>query len=280
VEENFESFSARAGLEAIAPAVRTRLVETCIDRALRNFTAVKPPAGELPVVLSAGDSGILLHEAIGHGMEADFNRKGTSVYSEAVGKQIAAPFVSIVDDATIVGSRGAVNVDDEGCPGQRTLLVEGGVLRGYLHDRISAAHYGVPPTGNGRRQSFRSAPLPRMRNTYMLGGPHSRDEIVAAVNRGVICESFTNGQVNIGPGDFTFYVKTGYLIEGGRVTTPVKDFNIIGNGPEVLQRVTMAADDMLIDDSGWTCGKGGQSVPVSLGMPTCLVSSITVGGVG
>ncbi len=278
-EENYDSFAARAGIEVIDAALLDRLPRNAVSRAVRNFDARKPPAGELPVVLTAGSSGILLHEAIGHGMEADFNRKGTSVYADKVGKPIAEPFVSIVDDGTIAASRGAINFDDEAQPGQRTVLVENGVLRTYMHDRISAQHYKVEPTGSGRRQSFRHAPLPRMRTTYMLNGPHSREEIIASVKRGVICETFTNGQVNIGAGDFTFYVKNGLLIEDGKITAPVKDFNIIGNGPEVLRKVTHVADDLSLDSYAWTCGKGGQSVPVGLGMPTCLVSSITVGGV-
>ena len=171
-------------------------------------------------------------------------------------------------------------MDDEGTSVGQTVLVEGGILRNTLHDRISAAHYGVQPTGNGRRQSYRYPPLPRMRNTYMRPGPHSRDEIIASVERGILAETFTNGQVEIGAGDFTFYIKTGYLIEGGRLTATIKDANIIGNGPEILGRVTMVGDDLELDDGGWTCGKQGQSVPVGLGMPTVLVSAITVGGMG
>jgi TldD protein len=221
----------------------------------------------------------LLHEAIGHGMEADFNRKGTSIYSDRLGKPIAEPVVSIVDDGTLPSTRGAINVDDEGNPTQRTVLVDNGVLRTYLHDRISARHYGVAPTGNGRRQSFRHVPLPRMRATYMLPGPHRREEIIRSVKHGILAETFTNGQVQIGAGDFTFYIKCGYLIEDGQVTAPIKDVNIIGNGPKVLADITMVADDMVIDEGGWTCGKDGQSVPVSLGMPTVKVGSVTVGGV-
>ena len=233
----------------------------------------------MPVVLGAGSAGILLHEAIGHGMEADFNRKGISVYSEKLGKPIAPADVTIVDDGTQLHARGSINVDDEGNEGQRTVLVRGGVLETYMHDRISAKHYGVAPTGNGRRESFRSPPLPRMRNTYMLPGPHEREAIIQSVKRGVYAETFTNGQVMIGAGDFTFYIKTGYLIEDGKLTRPIKDTNIIGNGPEVLERTDMVGNDFEFDDGGWTCGKDGQSVPVSLGMPTVRVSEITVGGV-
>jgi TldD protein len=241
--------------------------------------ARRPPSGQLPVVLAAGAAGILLHEAIGHGMEADFNRKGTSIYCDAVGEPVAPSFVSVVDDGTQDGLRGALNVDDEGQLAQRTVLVEQGILRGYMHDVISARHYGVAPTGNGRRQSFRHVPLPRMRSTYMLPGPHAAEEIVRSVKRGVYAQSFTNGQVRIGAGDFTFYIKNGYLIEDGELTAPIKEANIIGNGPAVLRDVQMVADDLQIDSGGWTCGKDGQSVPVSVGMPTVKVGSVTVGGV-
>ena len=279
IEENYDAVALRGGVDELQDARVEQLARTAVERAARNFGARKPPAGELPVVLAPGSSGILLHEAIGHGMEADFNRKGISIYAEKMNQVIAPKFVSIIDDATVPHYRGAINVDDEGTPGQRTVLVENGVLRSYLHDRISASHYRVPLTGNGRRQSFRFAPLPRMRNTYMANGPHQREEIIQSVKRGVICETFLNGEVNIGAGDFTFYVKNGYLIEDGKVTAPVKDFNIIGNGPDVLNKVTMVADDLKIDDSTWTCGKDGQGVPVGQGLPTTLVSAITVGGV-
>jgi TldD protein len=255
-----------------------RLVKEAVRRTVLMFEAVQPVGGEMPVVLGAGSSGILLHEAIGHGMEADFNRKGTSTYSTRLGKPIAEKFVNVVDDGTVVNARGAINVDDEGNPTEKTELVVDGVLASYLHDRISAKHYKVKPTGSGRRESFRCVPMPRMRSTYMLPGPHKADEIVKSVKKGIYCESFSNGQVNIGAGDFTFFVKTGYLIEDGKLTRPIKDTNIIGNGPEVLSKITMVADDLVIDEGGWTCGKNGQSVPVSQGMPTVLVGSINVGG--
>ena len=233
---------------------------------------------ELPVVLAAGASGILLHEAIGHGMEADYNRKRVSIYADMLGKEVAAPFVTIVDDGTLEGERGALNVDDEGEPAGRTVLVDRGVLVGYMHDGISARAYGVAPTGSGRRQSFRHPPLPRMRCTTMEPGPHTREEIIRSVKRGVLAETFTNGQVQIGAGDYTFYIKNGWLIEDGRITAPIKDVNIIGTGPETLRRITMVADDAKLDTGGWSCGKRGQSVPVSLGMPTVLVSHLTIGG--
>jgi TldD protein len=279
-EEASHSFGGRWGREAFDEARLDGLVDCAVARAGRLLEAVQPAAGEMPVVLGAGASGILLHEAIGHGMEADFNRKGTSIYADALGEMVAAPFVSIVDDGTQPNLRGSINVDDEGVEGQRTTLVEGGRLVSYLHDRLSAKHYGVAPTGNGRRQSFRHPVLPRMRTTYLEPGPHHREEIIRSVSRGIYAESFSNGQVQIGAGDFTFYIKTGYLIEDGKLTAPIKDVNLIGNGPEVLRGVEMVADDLELDTGGWTCGKEGQSVPVSHGMPTVKVSAITVGGVG
>lgn len=270
--------AGREGWSFYTPERVERVIREAVRRTVLMFDAVQPRGGEMPVVLGAGASGILLHEAIGHGMEADFNRKGMSLYATRLGKPIAAPFVNIVDDATIPGALGSINVDDEGTPTERTHLVVGGVLASYLHDRISAKHFGVKPTGSGRRESFRHAPMPRMRSTYMLPGPHGRDEIVRSVRRGIYCESFANGQVNIGAGDFTFFVKTGWLIEDGKLAQPIKDTNLIGNGPDVLSKITMVADDLAFDEGGWTCGKSGQGVPVSLGMPTVKVSAITVGG--
>ncbi len=257
-----------------------RMVREAVARTTILFEAVQAPVGEMPVVLAAGASGILLHEAIGHGMEADFNRKNISIYSDKIGKPIAQKFVHIVDDGTQPGARGAINVDDEGNPAEKTMLVEDGILKTYLHDSISARYYGVAPTGNGRREGYQCAPMPRMRSTYMLPGPHHKDEIIASVKKGIYCTNFTNGEVNIGAGDFTFYVKNGYLIEDGKLTRPIKDVNIIGNGPKVLEKVDMVADDLLIDEGGWTCGKNGQSMPVSQGIPTVRVASITVGGRG
>jgi TldD protein len=279
-EQNGYNVAARAGFEFYTPERLDRLVRQAIDRTTILFEAGPPPAGELPVVLAAGSSGILLHEAIGHGMEADFNRKGTSIYADKLGKPVARPFVQIVDDATLQGARGSINVDDEGNDAGRTVLVENGVLTSYLHDAISARHYGVAPTGNGRRESYRHPPIPRMRATYMLNGPHHPEEIIASVKRGLYCQNFSNGQVNIGGGDFTFYVKNGFLIEDGKLTRPVKDVNVIGNGPRALEQVDMVGDDLAIDEGGWTCGKDGQSVPVSQGLPTVRVSSLTVGGRG
>jgi TldD protein len=277
-EQNTYGVAGRQDMSFYSKDRLDRIVTQAVDRTTILFDAVQAPAGEMPVVLAAGASGILLHEAIGHGMEADFNRKGTSIYSDKIGKPIAKPFVNIVDEGTQENARGAINVDDEGNSVARTNLVQDGVLTTYLHDTISAKHYGVKPTGNGRRESYQYAPMPRMRSTYMLPGPHKHDEIVASVKNGIYCTNFTNGQVQIGAGDFTFYVKNGYLIEDGKLTRPIKDVNIIGNGPKVLEKIDMVADDLKIDEGGWTCGKDGQSVPASQGIPTVRVASITVGG--
>ena len=277
-EDNYYNVAARDGINYYTGERIERMVRECVQNTVVLFDATPAPAGEMPVVLAAGSSGILLHEAIGHGMEADFNRKNVSIYSDKIGKPVAKSFVNIVDDGTQEHARGSLNVDDEGTVAGKTMLVEDGTLTTYLHDRISAKHYGVKPTGNGRRESYHYAPLPRMRSTYMLPGPHKKDEILASVKKGIYCTRFTNGQVNIGAGDFTFYVKNGFLIEDGKLTRPIKDVNIIGNGPKVLELVDMVSDDLVIDEGGWTCGKDGQGVPVSQGMPTVRVASITVGG--
>ncbi len=276
---NSANLAGRRGIDWYTDENLKALAKDAVDRTLVLFDAKRPPAGEMPVVLAAGASGILLHEAIGHGLEADFNRTGTSIYSDLVGKPIASDFVTIVDSGVEANTRGAIAFDDEGNPTESTVLVEKGILRSYLHDQISAKHYGVKPTGSGRRQSFRFQPLPRMRATFMENGPHSREEIIASVKNGIIAETFTNGVVQIGAGDFTFYIKNGWLVEGGKITAPIKDVNIIGNGPDALKKITMAAGDSKLDAGGWTCGKDGQGVPVSQGLPTVLVSSMTVGGV-
>ncbi len=277
-ETGSHNVAARADLSYYDDGRQDRLVTLAVDRALRALHAASPPAGEMQVVLAAGSSGILLHEAIGHGMEADFNRKNVSIYATRMGKAIAPSEVTIVDDGTLDHARGSLNVDDEGTEAERTVLVEKGILKSYLHDRISARHYGVAATGSGRRESFRHPILPRMRSTYMEPGPHSPDEIIRSVNRGLYCEVFGNGAVQIGAGDFSFYVRHGALIEGGRITRPVKDVNLIGNGPDVLEAIRMVGNDLEIDEGGWTCGKDGQGVPVSQGMPTVLVERLSVGG--
>ena len=227
--------------------------------------------------MGAGASGILLHEAMGHAFEADFNRKGQSVFSEKMGQKICDESISIVDDGTIPFNRGSINFDDEGVPGQKTYMVKDGILTSYLHDRISAGFYGGSPTGNGRRESFRYAPIPRMRATYMESGKADKESIIASVKKGIYVDQFSNGEVQIGEGDFTFFVKSGFLIENGRLTQPVKDINIIGNGPQALADIVAVGNDLKIDEGAWTCGKG-QSCPVSCGIPTVLINKLTVGG--
>lgn len=278
VQTGYSNIAAREEFNWYTEERLMTMIKEAVDRTMIQFEARRPPAGEMPVILASGASGILLHEAIGHGMEADFNRKGTSIYSDMIGKKVAEPFVTIVDEATIPRERGALNYDDEGNKAGKTVLVEDGILKSYLHDQISAKQYGLKPTGSGRRESYKYAPMPRMSCTFMEDGPHTKEEIIAAVDHGIICETYTNGQVQIGAGDYTFYVKNGWLVENGKVTAPIKDVNIIGNGPESLKRITMVANDARLDTGGWTCGKDGQSVPVSQGIPTVLVSNMTVGG--
>ena len=277
-ESNDYNLSGREDIEFYSPEKINLLATESVKRTVNLFEAIKPDGGEMPIVLSAGSSGILLHEAIGHGLEADFNRKGTSIFADKINKPVAKDIVTIVDDGTNKNIRGSINIDDEGNDSQKTYLIENGILKSYLHDRLSAEHYKVAPTGNGRRQSFRFAPLPRMRNTYMLPGPHKKEEIIQSVKKGIYADTFTNGQVLIGAGDFTFYIKSGYLIEDGKLTRPIKDINIIGNGPNVLKKIEMVADDFKMAEGGWTCGKDGQSVPTSMGLPTVKISNITVGG--
>jgi TldD protein len=278
-EQNGFDLSGRQGIEFLTPENLDLLAREAVRRTVDLFDAVKPDAGEMEVVLAPGSAGILLHEAIGHGLEADFNRKGTSIFSDKIGTRVAEQFVSIVDDGTLPNVRGTLNVDDEANTTERTYLVANGTLTSYLHDRISSQFYAVSPTGNGRRESFRHKPQPRMTNTFMLAGPHGREEIIRSVRRGLYADGFTNGEVHIGPGDFSFYVKAGRLIENGELTRPVKDVNVIGNGPQVLKDIVMVADDVKMAEGGWTCGKGGQFVPVSQGLPTVKVAKITVGGV-
>lgn len=256
-----------------------QLVRRAVAQASHLFEAITPQGGDMPVVMAAGASGILLHEAIGHAFEADFNRLGTSIFSDKMGQQICRKGITIVDDATLTDGVGSFAYDDEGNPAQCTHLVEDGVLASYLHDRISAAHFGVNPTGNGRRQSFRHAPVPRMTNTYMLPGDASEDDIVRSVKHGIYAQSFTNGQVQIGAGDFTFFLKTGFLIEDGRLTAPIRDVNIIGNGPRALADISLVGNNLVHDTAAAYCGKSGQQVPVGQGLPTVLVDRLTVGGV-
>jgi len=268
----------RLGIEYFERVTPETMAEEAARQAVLQQDAIEAPAGTLPVVLAAGDSGVLLHEAVGHGLEADFNRKGTSNYSGRVGQAVASPLVTVVDDGTINDSRGSINVDDEGNESTRNVLIEDGTLRGYLHDEVSARHYGVTPSGSGRRETFKDYIMPRMTNTFMLPGESTPDEIIRSVDRGIYAISYSGGQVNISNGDFVFSVTEAYLIENGKVTSPLKNVMLIGNGPDVLSKVTKVGNDYQLSDGRWTCGKDGQSLPVGVGMPTVLVSGITVGG--
>jgi len=247
-------------------------------QAIVNLGAVDAPAGVMPVVLAGGWPGILLHEAIGHGLEADFNRKKTSAFSNLIGKRVASDVCTIVDDGTLPFRRGSLNVDDEGTPTSRTVLIERGILRGYLTDRHNATLMGIPLTGNGRRESFQCVPLPRMTNTFMLAGESDPGDIIRSVKKGLYAVSFGGGQVDITNGKFVFSASEAYLIEDGKVTRPVKGATLIGNGPEILTRVSMAGHDLKLDEGIGTCGKDGQSVPVGVGLPTIRIDEITVGG--
>ena len=277
-ESGGASRAYRKGFEFLNDDIIALLAKESIELTQKMFEAVKPDGGEMPVVMGAGGSGILLHEAIGHAFEADFNRKNVSIFSDKLNKKVCDEHISVVDDGTIMSNRGAVSIDDEGTLGQKTYIVKDGILTSYLHDRISAKHYGVAPTGNGRRQSFRFTPIPRMRVTYMENGNTTEQDIISSVKKGIYVNQFTNGQVNIGAGDFTFFVKLGYLIEDGKLTQPIKDINIIGNGPQALADITMVANNLQIDNGAWTCGKDGQGCPVTQGMPSALVKKLTVGG--
>ena len=278
-ERAFWNYGGRRDFSYYTPAVVENLAQTATERALVLFDAVQPPAGEMPVVLGPGVTGILLHEAIGHGMEADFNRKNVSIFSTMIGKKVAEPFVTIVDDGTLPGQLGSINVDDEGTPGQRTVLVDKGILTSYMHDRISAKFYGVKPTGNGRRESYQHYVVPRMRNTYMESGPAKPEDVIRTAGKGIYVQDVGNGQVKIGEGDFAFFVSQGRMIENGRLGAPIKDVNIMGNGPKMLANTIMVADDFEVHDGGTgACGKAGQAVPCGFGQPTCLVKSMTVGG--
>ncbi len=246
--------------------------------ALVNLDAAPAPAGTMTVVLGPGWPGILLHEAIGHGLEGDFNRKGTSAFTGRIGERVASPLCTVVDDGTLAGRRGSLNIDDEGTPTQCTTLIERGVLKGYLQDRLNARLMNMAPTGNGRRESYAHLPLPRMTNTYMMAGEHDPAEIIASVERGLYAVNFGGGQVDITSGKFVFSASEAYLIENGRVTRPVKGATLIGNGPDVLTQVSMVGNDLQLDAGVGTCGKDGQSVPVGVGQPTLKIEVLTVGG--
>ena len=268
--EGYERFIATDAWQVVA--------DDAVRQALVNLEAVPAPAGEMDVVLGPGWPGVMLHEAIGHGLEGDFNRKQTSAFSGRVGERIAAPGVTVVDDGTIPDRRGSITVDDEGTPSSRTVLIEDGILKGYMQDRMNARLMGVAPTGNGRRQSFAHHPMPRMTNTYMLNGNHEPDEIVRSVKRGLYAVNFGGGQVDITSGKFVFSASEAYLIEDGKIGPAVKGATLIGNGPEALTKISMIGNDLKLDPGIGVCGKDGQGVPVGVGQPTLRMDGLTVGG--
>ena len=278
-ENGFAGAGGRAGFEAwITPEKWQEQAEEALHQALVNLDAVPCPAGEMDVVLGPGWNGVLLHEAVGHGLEGDFNRKGTSAFSGRIGERVAAPGVTVFDDGTLAGRRGSLTIDDEGTPTERTILIEDGILVGYMHDRMSARLMGLAATGNGRRQSYAHMPMPRMTNTAMMGGSTPREEMIASTKRGLYCANFGGGQVDITNGKFVFQCTEAYLIEDGKITTPVKGATLIGDGPSALTRVTMIGDDFDFDPGVGVCGKSGQSVPVGVGQPSLKLTGLTVGG--
>jgi len=255
-----------------------RYAREAVHQAVTNLNAEAAPAGQMTVVLGSGWPGILLHEAVGHGLEGDFNRKGSSTFSGRIGQRVASRGVTVIDDGTIVDRRGSLNIDDEGNPTQRTVLIEDGILKGYMQDSLNARLMGVAPTGNGRRESFAHLPLPRMTNTMMLAGAHDPQEIIASVKKGIYAANFGGGQVDITSGKFVFSMSEAYLIEDGKITRPIKGATLIGNGPDAMTRVSMIGNDLKLDPGVGTCGKDGQSVPVGVGQPTLRIDGLTVGG--
>ena len=253
-------------------------IDDAIGQALTNLDAVAAPAGAMSVVLGPGWPGILLHEAIGHGLEGDFNRKGTSTFSGRIGERVATPEVTVVDDGTIANRRGSLSIDDEGVPTECTTLIENGILVNYMQDKLNAKLMGMQVTGNGRRESYAHLPMPRMTNTYMLGGFHDPEEIIASVEKGIYASQFGGGQVDITNGKFVFSASQAWLIEKGKLTSAIKGASIIGNGPDVLTRVSMVGNNMELDSGIGVCGKDGQSVPVGVGQPTIRIDDLTVGG--
>ena len=281
--DRMETGSAGAGgRTAYDLYLNPRQWQAQVDEALRgalvNLDSIPAPAGEMTVVLGNGWPGIMLHEAVGHGLEGDFNRKGLSIFSGRVGERVASPGVTVVDDGTIPNRRGSITVDDEGTPSSRTVLIEDGILMGYMQDRMNARLMGVPATGNGRRQSYAHHPMPRMTNTLMLAGNHAPDEIIKSVKRGLYAANFGGGQVDITNGKFVFSASEAYLIEDGKIGAPVKGATLIGNGPDALNKITMIGNDLKLDDGIGTCGKDGQGVPVGVGQPTVRMDGLTVGG--
>jgi TldD protein len=278
-EQGYAGGGARADLNYFVDGdLPLEYAREAVRQAAVQLEARAAPAGSMPVVLGNGWPGILLHEAVGHGLEGDFNRKGVSAFSGRIGQKVASEQCTIVDDGTIAGRRGSLTVDDEGTASQNTVLVENGILRGYMQDKLNARLMGVSPTGNGRRESFAHIPMPRMTNTYMLAGQYDPDEIIASVEKGLYAPNFGGGQVDITSGKFVFSASEAYLIENGRVTAPVKGAMLIGDGPEALQRISMVGNDLQLDTGVGTCGKEGQSVPVGVGQPTLKIDDLTVGG--
>ena len=278
-EQGYAGGGARADLNYFLTGdLPLQYAREAVRQAAVQLEAEAAPAGMMPVVLGPGWPGILLHEAVGHGLEGDFNRKGTSAFSGRVGEQVASSLCTIVDDGTLPNRRGSLAVDDEGTPGQYNVLVENGVLKGYMQDKLNARLMGVEPTGNGRRESYAHMPMPRMTNTYMLAGPHDPQDIIASVDKGLYAPNFGGGQVDITSGKFVFSASEAYLIENGKITTPVKGAMLIGDGPEVLPRISMLGNDLALDSGVGTCGKEGQSVPVGVGQPTLKIDELTVGG--
>ncbi len=280
-EQGYAGCGGRYALDQLVAGDRPLgLAREAVRQALVNLEAVPAPAGTMTVVLGPGWPGVLLHEAIGHGLEGDFNRKGTSAFSNRIGERVAAPGCTVVDDGTLAGRRGSLNIDDEGTPTQCTTLIEDGVLRGYMQDRLNARLTGGRSTGNGRRESFAHVTMPRMTNTYMRPGPYSPGEILASVQRGIYAVNFGGGQVDITSGKFVFSASEAYLIENGRIGAPIKGATLVGNGPDVLLRVGMVGNDLKLDEGIGVCGKEGQSVPVGVGQPTLRIDGLTVGGTG
>lgn len=255
-----------------------QLADEALHMARINLEAIDAPAGLMPVVLGNGWPGVLLHEAVGHGLEGDFNRKGASNFSGRIGQQVAAKGCTVVDDGTLVNRRGSLTVDDEGTPSQYNVLIEDGILKNYMQDKLNARLMSVPPTGNGRRESYAHLPMPRMTNTYMLGGEYERDEIIVTIKKGIYAPNFGGGQVDITSGKFVFSTSEAYLIENGKITTPVKGATLIGNGPQAMQKISMIGNDVALDKGVGVCGKDGQSVPVGVGQPSLKIDELTVGG--
>ena len=277
-EQGSAGGGGRDTFQMYTPELVDAYIDKAVGQALLNLEAVNAPAGLMPVVLGPGWPAVLLHEAIGHGLEGDFNRKGSSAFSGRLGEQVASSICTVVDDGTIPGRRGSLTVDDEGTPTENTVLIENGILKNYMQDLHNAKLMGMKPTGNGRREGYNCAPMPRMTNTYMLPGEHDPEEIISSVDKGIYATDFSGGQVDITSGKFVFSISSGYLIENGKITQPIKGATLIGNGPDVLTKVSMVGNNLELDSGIGTCGKDGQSVEVGVGQPTLKVDELTVGG--